>query len=81
MASIWSKDETPGYDKGKADLGFHRWRILAIERLDQLTQAGEDDAIARLHQYGLQDLGINYDDGVTAEALASKLSKDSYRVK
>lgn len=78
--NIWSKDETPGYDKAKKDLGFNRWRILVMERTAQLTQAGEEDAVARLHAYGLQDLGINYDDGMTAETLSQTLAKDKYRV-
>lgn len=79
--SIWSKDETPGFDKGKADLGFNRWRILIMERTAALTELGEDDAVQRLHGYGLHDLGVDYDTGVTAEALSQKLAKDRYRVK
>lgn len=77
--SIWSKDETPGYEKGKADLGFNRWRILVMERTAQITEAGEDDAVQRLHQYGLTGLGIDYDNNVTAETLSQRLSKDKYR--
>ena len=79
--NIWAKDETPGYDKGKKDLGFNRWRILIMERTAQLTELGEDDAVQRLHLYGLKDLGIDYDTGVTAESLSQKLAKDRYRVK
>jgi hypothetical protein len=79
--NIWHRDETPGFDKGKKDLGFNRWRILIMERTAELTQAGEQDAVQRLHQYGLQNLGIDYDSGVTAEDLSAKLSKDRYRIK
>ena len=83
MASvnIWHRDETPGYDKGKKDLGFNRWRILVMERTAQLTEAGEQDAVARLQAYGLHNLGVDYDEGVTAETLSAKLSKDRYRIK
>lgn len=79
-ANIWAKDETPGYDKGKKDLGFNRWRILIMERTAQLTENGEDDAVQRIHSYGLHQLGVDYDSGVTAEDLSQKLSKDRYRV-
>ena len=79
-ASIWHSNETPGYDRSKKDIGFHRWRILIMERTAQLTENGESDAVQRLHKYGLQALGIDYDTGVTAEQLADKLSKDRYRI-
>lgn len=78
--NIWHREETPGYDKGKKDLGFNRWRILIMERVAQLTEAGEDDAVQRIQAYGLHDLGVDYDSGVTAQELADKLSKDRYRV-
>jgi hypothetical protein len=80
-ASIWHRDETPGYDKGKKDVGFTRWRVLIMERLAEKTEAGQDDAVSRIHSYGLRDLGLDYEKGVTAEDLATKLAKNKYRVK
>lgn len=80
QASIWHKDETPGYDKAKADTTFSKWRVLVMERLAQKTEAGEDDAVQRMHGYSLRQLGLDYDKGVTAEQLVDKLAKDRYRV-
>lgn len=74
MASIWHNDETPGFDKSKKDLGFNRWRILVMQRTAELTGKDEDDAVQKLHGYGLKDLGLDYDRGVTAEELATKLA-------
>lgn len=73
MASIWHHDETPGYDKGKAHTSFSKWRVLVMERAGQLI-GSEDDAVLKMHAYGLRQLGLDYDQGVTAEDLAVKLA-------
>jgi hypothetical protein len=70
--NIWHSSETPGYHKTKANMGFNRWRILIVERTDQLTS--RDDAVSRLHQYGLKQLGLDYENQVTAEEVSQKLA-------
>lgn len=74
MASIWHHDETPGYDKGKAETSFSKWRVLVMERAGQLI-GSEDEAVQKMHAYGLRQLGLDYDANVTAEALAAKLAE------
>jgi hypothetical protein len=76
QASIWHRDETPGYDKGKKDLGFTRWRVLVMERTSQLAEITETEAVQRLHQYGLHDLGLDYEAGRTAEDVSTQLSRN-----
>lgn len=75
MASIWHNDETPGYDKGKAHTSFSKWRVLVMERAGQLL-GSEDEAVLKMHDYGLRQLGLDYDGGVTAEDLATKLASN-----
>lgn len=74
MANIWHNSETPGFDKGKREVGFTRWRVLVMQRTAELTELGEDDAVKRIHDYGLAQLGIAYDGNTTAEDLAQTLS-------
>lgn len=74
-ASIWHKDETPGYDKGKADVGFSRWRVLVMESTAEQAGIDEADAVSLMHSYGLQQMGLDYEDGMTAQALGAKLSR------
>lgn len=73
-ANIWHQDETPGYDKGKKDTSFSKWRVLVMERAGQLMPGGEDAAVLKMHDYSLRQLGLDYDQGVTAEELAAKLA-------
>lgn len=75
-ANIWHHNEVPGYDRNKSNIGFNRWRILILERVAQITLLGQDDAVARLHDYGLEQLGCDYDDQVTAEEISQKLAHD-----
>lgn len=79
-ANIWHQEETPGYDKCKREMGFNRWRILVVERTAQLTGIDEDDAVQRLHAYGLNALGLDYENLVTAEDLSQKLAGDDFKV-
>jgi hypothetical protein len=78
MVNIWHSNETPGYERSKANIGFNRWRILIVERIGQLTN--KDDAVERLHKYGLKQLGLDYENQVTAESVAQKLSKLEFEV-
>lgn len=77
--NIWHQEETPGYDKCKREMGFNRWRILVVERITQLTGIDEDDAVRRLHAYGLKALGLDYENLVTAEDLSQKLAGDDFK--
>ena len=77
--NIWHRDETPGFDKTKREMGFNRWRILVVERTAQLTGNGTDDAVQRLHAYGLKALGLDYENLVTAEDLSQKLAGDDFK--
>lgn len=74
MASIWHNTETPGFDKNKSNVGFTRWRVLVMQRTAELTGLGEDDAVKRIHDYGLAQLGVDYDSNITAEDLSQTLS-------
>jgi len=75
MASIWHNDEKPGYDKGKADTSFSKWRVLVMERTAQLTGKDENDAVTRMRHYGQKQMGLDFDGGMTAEQLASRLAQ------
>ncbi len=72
--NIWHNEETPGYNKSKRHTAFSKWRVLVMERLGQLNGQGEDAAVQRMHAYGLTQLGVDYDNNVTAEELAAKLA-------
>lgn len=74
-ASIWHKDEVPGFDKGKADVGFSRWRVLVMESTAEKGNFDTSVAVSRMHAYGLKKMGLDYENGVTAEALGQQLSK------
>jgi len=75
MNNIWHNEETPGYEKGKAHTSFSKWRVLVVDRTSELTGAGDDDSVARLHRYGKAQLGIAYEDNMTAEELAQILAR------
>lgn len=75
MASIWHNDEQPGYDKGKAHTSFSKWRVLVMDRTAELIGGNWMQARDRMHLYGLNQLGIDYDDNLTAEDLAQKLAQ------
>ena len=45
-----------------------------MQRTAELTGLGEDDAVKRINDYGLAQLGIAYDGNTTAEDLSQTLS-------
>ena len=70
--NIWRHDEIQGYDRSKVDTVWSKWRMLVIERLEQM---GVKDAVNRLNSEGLQRLGLDYDHGLTAEEVAQRLAE------
>lgn len=72
--SIWAQETLQGYNVGKADTSFTKWRVLIMDRLAEIWSVDQEVAVRRLHQHGLYQLGIDFDNGVTAEDLAQKLA-------
>jgi hypothetical protein len=73
--NIWESKESNTYGQGKAETTFTKWRVLAMDRIAELTGLGQDDAAMRLHNRTLRQLGLDYDSGMTAEELAQELAR------
>lgn len=80
MPSIWSDSGTTesNYGLTKNETSFSKWRVLTMERLAQVAEIDEDDAVARIALYGLEQLGLDYDRNVSAEEMAQKLKLHRY---
>jgi hypothetical protein len=72
--SIWHTDEIQGYDLGKAETSFTKWRVLIMERLAEIWNVDEMVAVRRINEHGLHALGLDYDQGLTAEQVAQNLA-------
>jgi hypothetical protein len=75
MANIWEIHNAESPHQGKAQTSFTKWRVLAYDRIQELTGLSEHDAGMRLHNRGLHQLGLDYDSGMTADQLAIELTR------
>jgi hypothetical protein len=73
--SIWDNTVEPSYDLAKQDVAFSQWRVAVMDCLTSLSGKDQTDSVQKMHQYGLAQLGLDYEDNVTAQELASKLNK------
>lgn len=72
--SIWASRSVPAGDQTKATTSYSRWRYLVGERLGELL-GDQDLAYQRIHEYGVRQLGIDFDDQLSVDQMADKLSK------
>lgn len=72
--NLWHHEEEQGYDKNKSTTAFTKWRVLVMERLGELNGQGNPKAVQTMHEYGLANLSLAYEDNITAEDLAQKLN-------
>jgi hypothetical protein len=71
MASIWHSEETPGFDKSKKNTSFSKWKMIVVEKL-VTDGVDRDEALDRLQSFTLVEIGLNYDNNMTAEEMAAK---------
>lgn len=72
VANIWDTRSVPDEQQSKASTSYSRWRYLVGLQLGEMI-GDQDRAFQIIHEYGILQLGIDYDDLVTVEQMVEKL--------
>ena len=70
--SIWTNCPPPTGQQNKNSTSYSRWRYLVGSQLGEMI-GDQDRAYQIIHEYGVNQLGIDFDDLVTVDEMADRL--------